>query len=211
MNKRIDDKTVKKIENNRFVKKLEKGSIYHFKYLGYHLDKYPIALILYSGKEKTHAININYLTPHLRGELIDMIASVAVKKLNGRDTYSLYHNHIKRQLPKIISVAYRTYYTHLIKDPKLVSKGFWEIKGFLHSIRKNFTKKEHEDLKKKIKKKIVAANSSSHQDEKIKRLHSIWSKKIDIGKIDKESKEYFDKINKIIGKPKIDWKKYTKF
>jgi hypothetical protein len=202
--------------------KLLKGCIYRFKYQGYHSDKFPMALILYSDNLKTHALNLNYLRPHMRNEVIDMISKLATSKLRvnhrskkeeeilfkGSDTYQLYHMYLKRKLPQIIRFAYRTYHTHLILNDQIVSKGFWHMRTFLQNVKK-FTGKDTDKTFKDIKAAIKEASNEGKQNTKLRRLNNLnaW-KELNSKAIHEKAVGYLNEVNKIY-KDKFDPSKYT--
>jgi len=189
------------------VKKIEKGNIYHFYYSNFHVDKYPIALILHSDGENTHALNLNYLSPKLRDSVIDMIVAITTKKLGGRDTYSLYHDYIKRKLPQVIRFCYRKYKTTYIRDPKLISKGFFETRNFLWHIKKNFSKEDSDFIFKKIKTSVKEAQNTEKQDAKIAKLKKFESK-LTPEEFEDKAKDYIASLSKVYS-PKFDRNKYT--
>ena len=117
--------------------KLKKGHIYRFHYNNYKHDPRPLALVLYSGKDKTHAINFNHLPKEVSKEFIDWITTIAInaKRMTPRDTYNLYHGYMKNRIPQVIRFAYRTYFTSKIKNVRKVSKGFFEIKNIFWKIK----------------------------------------------------------------------------
>lgn len=188
--------------------KFEAGCIYRAKYLNYHIDKYPLILILHANDSYVHAINLNYLPKQLKEEVIDLIAMVATKQLPGSDTYKLYHNYIKSKLPRVIRFAYRKYFTYMFKDPVQVSKGFWHIKNFLWHIKK-FDNNDKQKVIVSVRKAIKEASNEEKQDAKIQRLARL-NKYASMTKeeIDKRAGEYLQEINSIY-KKKFDRSNYT--
>lgn len=202
--------------------KLLKGCIYRFKYQGYHSDKFPMALVLHSDTRITHALNLNYLRPHMRNEVIEMIAKLATSKLrvNHRskkeeetliqagDTYQLYHMYLKRKLPQIIRFSYRTYHTHLILNEQLVSKGFWHLKTFMRNVG-NFTGKDTIKVFKEVKTAIKEASNEGKQNTKLRRLNNLkaWQS-LNSAAVHNKAVGYLNEINKIY-KDKFDPSKYT--
>lgn len=186
--------------------KIEKGNIYHFYYSNYHVDKYPIALILHSDSNNTHSLNLNYLSPKMRDSVIDMIVAITTKKLGGRDTYALYHDYIKRKLPQVIRFCYRKYKTSFIRDAKLVSKGFFETRNFLWHIKKNFSQEDSQFIFKKIKTSIKEAQNVEKQDKKIAALKK-WESKLTPDEFEDKAKDYIASLSQIYT-PK-DTNKYT--
>lgn len=187
--------------------KIEKGNIYHFFYSNYHVDKYPIALVLHSDSENTHSLNLNYLSKNMRESVIDMIVAITTKKLSGKDTYSLYHDYIKRKLPQVIRFCYRKYKTRFIRDPKLVSKGFFETRNFLWHIKKNFSKEDSDFIFNKIKTSIKDAQDTQKQDKKIASLKK-WESKLSPDEFEDKAKEYIASLSGIRS-ARIDRNKYT--
>lgn len=190
---------------------LKRGYIYRFEYRNYHEDPNPLALILWSGREKTHAININYLKPKLRDELIDMIAQIAGSRLDASDAYAFYHDYFKKKLPYIIRRAYRTYFTSKIKHPTSIARGFFEIKYFLGEINKELNPKQLEILKVQIKKSIESAKElqkSGFQPFSLFRK----DESITTQELHRRSSEYVNRIKEIVAqtKRKEDMRKYTR-
>lgn len=186
--------------------KIEKGNIYHFYYSNYHVDKYPIALILHSDGENTHALNINYLSPKMRDSVIDMIVMITTKQLSGRNTYSLYHDYIKRKLPQVIRFCYRKYKTKFIRDAKIVSKGFFETRNLLWHIKKNFSKEDSDFIFKKVKTSIKEAQNTEKQDAKIAKLKKFESKYTP-EEFEDKAKDYIASLSQIYTQK--DKNKYT--
>ena len=167
-----------------------------------------MVLVLHSDSRITHAINLNYLRPHMRNDLINMISKLATTKLrinhldeklilDGSNTYQLYHMYLKRKLPQIIRFAYRTYHTHLILNEQLVSKGFWHMKTFLYNARQ-FTKNDTDKAFKEIRAAIKEAGNEGKQNTKLRRLNQLnaWQK-LNSAAIHEKAVGYLNEINKI--------------
>ncbi len=108
---------------------LEKGKIYRLRYTQYKHDPHPLALILWVGDDRVHAINLNYLPNKLQDKVIAMIGMVCLKVVNNRSAYAFYHSFIKQNLPDVVRRAYRVYLIRHIKKRKKVSDG-WNAKVF---------------------------------------------------------------------------------
>lgn len=193
------------------MKKLEKGCIYRFKYLNYNVDKYPLALILYAGPTYVHALNLSYLTRNLRAEVIDMITKIATKQMEGRDTYALYHKYIKKKLPRVIRFCYRKYFTHLIHNEQMVSRGFWHTRDFLYNIKK-FSEKDKNKVFKDIRDAIKVASNEKQQDQKLRKLRRLalteHYKNLTSKDIHVRASDYLAEINKVYNQ-KFQRDRYT--
>ena len=194
--------------------KLEKGAIYRFKYVNYTTDKFPLAIILHSDSQYTHALNLNYLPKQLKEQTIEMIALLATKKLkyfskdNDLKSYELYHNYIKRQLPKVIRFAYRKYFTHLIRESSKVSSGVFNNKAFIVNLKKA----SPTDFKKiftQIKKSVNIASNEEEQDKKLQKLNRLKAlSSLTDKQINDIATNYLNDINQIY-KQKFDKSKFT--
>ena len=181
------------------AKRLQKGWIYRFEYDGpYSTDPTPMVLVLWCGKEWCHSITLNPLSPNLTDILIEMIAQIATKKLASKDAYALYHNYIKKQLPSIVKLAYRTYKTKRIKNEKPVSKGYFHIKHFLKNVSNNLSATDKRYVMTAIKQAVTVAKDSKAQ---IRRQHifSLFTKgeKITSEELHSRTTEYVKMIEDI--------------
>ena len=75
-----------------FKMKLNKGWIYSIYYSNWREDPNPLVLVLFSGKDKTHCLNLTYLSPALTERVINMLGLLATKKLS-------YRKNIRRHKP----------------------------------------------------------------------------------------------------------------
>jgi len=181
--------------------KLEKGKIYSCEYTGFREDRNPTIIVLYSGSKYTHAINLNYLKDENKNNFIQFITNVAINKTkNIREdensqvnTYSLYHNYLKRKLPAVIKIAYRTYFTRKIKNKRPLHPGF-----FL-SIDKSY--------KEVVKVSIKKALDSEYQN-RFAKLYNKLSGKSKRRRIIEDVDKYFESVQKVINTD-IKSDKYT--
>lgn len=179
---------------------LKRGFICYFRYNRYHKDPHPMALILYADDKILHCLNIHYLSKDLTKELVEMIADVALKKLDARSAYRFYHNTLKIKLPHVIQKCYRIYKIEHIQHVVVVSNGFDTTKKIIDGFKLN-----PPVLKEKVKKRVQKEIDRIKDTKKSpKELMSAMSSIQIVDDID----EYFNKI-KSIAKSKIDLKKYT--
>jgi hypothetical protein len=177
--------------------KIEKGNILFFHYRKYHKDRNPLAVVLYADDKLVHCINLHALTPSLTDELIELIAKIVGRIIDGRDTYTLYHNLFKRKLPYVLKYAYRTYKPEFIQSAVFVSKGFET--NILYQLRGKYTPEKVKRTQDRIKKEI-SVTVNKEPDELLKappREHRF-----------KSIEDYIEQIKKI-APPKIDIRKYT--
>lgn len=180
--------------------KLKRGYIAYFKYNHYHKDPYPLALVLWENGEIMHCINLHYLSKDLTDDMIDTISKVALKKLDARDAYNFYHDHLKRKLPHVIQLSYRIYKTQFVSNATIVSYGFETSRRFIETL-KSVSQTVEEKVKRDIKKEIDAVQETKANPEEFQYVVPSFQIVSDV-------ETYFDKIKSII-KPKIDTKKYT--
>jgi len=179
---------------------LKRGYIAYFKYSRYHKDPYPLALVLYADDKVLHCLNIHYLSKDLTDELVEMIARVALKRLDARDAYRFYHNFLKPKLPHVIQKCYRVYKTPHIQNAVIVSYGFETSRRFIETLKSTASASE-EKIKRSVQKEIDAVKETAESPEEF--MLAVPSFQI----VD-SVEDYFSKIKSII-KPKIDTKKYT--
>lgn len=99
------------------------GTIVKMAYSNYKHDPAPLILVLYSGVKYTHALNLNYLSTQEKQYLMRLI--YALKKgnqpVNTRAVYML----LKRDVYySIVRKSYRTYFSNMILNPRVVSNGW---------------------------------------------------------------------------------------
>lgn len=116
------------------MKQLKEGLIYSFKYNNYKKDPNPLVLVLYSDQRICHALNFHYLHGDLNMQLIQMISRVASKKLRIKSMYAHYHHWMKKNIPGVIRVAYRTYKPNFMSGVQQITSGFWGTNSFMQSM-----------------------------------------------------------------------------
>lgn len=192
--------------------KLNTGCIYKIDYAGYRIDPSPLTLILYSGKKYTHGINITYLSKGLSNQLIEIIAKIATTQIKANDAYDLYHSHLKKKIPSVIRIAYRTYFTNKIKNPIFVSNGYFNTKDFLIKLKAGMSKTEYNKLKKDIRQSIKLAQDKKQLDRRIYKYNTLAKKneRLSLAEIDKRANDYMKKIKENLI-PKKDNSVYTRY
>lgn len=95
------------------------GRIYKTRYRNWHNDPRPLVLILGSDAFYTVGINLNYI-PNFQSQMINfiMLMRESKKVLTGYIIYQM----IKRRLPVVPRVAFRKYFTSMLRG-RLVSEG----------------------------------------------------------------------------------------
>jgi len=179
---------------------LRKGHIVYFNYKRYHQDPNPLALVLYADDKLVHCINLHYLTPALTDEIIEMVALVAARWLDGSDTHRLYHKHMKQNLPNVLKAAYRTYKPQFIQNHVYVSKGFQAVRAILTSLKEK--SKKINVIKTQIKKEIGIASGPTPEELKEKYGAATYDDILE------KVEDYYSKIKNII-KPKLDPTQFT--
>lgn len=99
------------------------GTIVKMRYSNFKHDPAPLILVLYSGVKYTHALNLNYLSIQEKQYIGRLLYSLKMGKqvIDGRVLYRL----LKRDVyNSIIRKCYRTYFSNMILQPKMVSAGF---------------------------------------------------------------------------------------
>lgn len=189
------------------AKKLYKGGVFHFYYQNWKEDPYPVVLILYVG-ELVHAINLSYLPAQLSDLVVNMLASISLGKLQGQNTYWLYHSYIKKNMPRVVRMAYRTYKKEKIKNPILVTQGFDATKMFLTNKRIKATKNNEQVVKQVLKKAI--RHTKKTKDENVEWKKKRTSQRIE--DIEKNVDTYMKKVNEILKNREeyLNLKNYTK-
>lgn len=190
---------------------LERGYIYNIAYTNYKEDPAPLVLVLYSGEKYTHALNLRYLSPSLTEEIIQFTSKIATGRLSARDARRLYHGYIKRRLPGVVRIAYRTYFTKKIKRPRVVSRGFFEVKNFLGTLKKTYTKDEYNKVRGKIRKSLKDAQDPEKQKKAVKKYLRLYhpDEKLTGKEAERRVRAYMDKIQAVLIKRDIDQSKHT--
>lgn len=192
--------------------KIERGYIYRIAYREYKHDPFPLILVLYADDNKIHALNLNYLSNRLTNQLIGLITDVATKKVAADNAYSFYHRHLKRFLPAVIKICYRTYFIKKVSSPKKISEGFYQTRGILGKLKRIYSDKEYNDIKKKVKTSIKEANNPETEVKRVKRLFKLFreNEKLSPKELEARVKLYLEHVNDIkIKNPKIDWSVFT--
>lgn len=181
---------------------LRKGHIVYFNYKNYHRDPSPLALILYADDKIVHCINLHYLSSSLSDELIEMIALIAGRWLDGNDTYKLYHRHMKQYLPGVLQAAYRTYKPKHIHNHVYVSKGFNAVRYILTFLKDRAKPQKINIIKTQIQKEINVAKTETPEELREKYGAATYDDILE------RVEDYYQKIKSVI-KPKLDPSKYT--
>jgi hypothetical protein len=181
--------------------KLKRGYIAYFKYSRYHKDPYPLALVLFADDKVVHCLNIHYLSKDLTDELIELIAKIALKRLDARDAYHFYHNHLKVKLPHVIQNCYRVYKADHIHSAVIVSYGFETSRRFIETLKSIATPADEKKVQLNIKKEVKAVEKAKDPEDFMSMVPNF--------QIVDDVESYFSKIKSIV-KPKIDIKKYTR-
>ena len=192
--------------------RLERGFVYRIKYSQHKNDPFPLVLVLYADKDKAHCINFNYLNNKLTNRLINIITDVATKRTNSENAYAFYHRHLKKLIPAVIKVAYRTYFTSKITNAQKVTEGFYQTKGFLSRLKFVYTDQEYKEIKTKIKQAINQENNPETEVKRVKRLFRLFkdNEKLSPKQLEERVRLYLEHINDIkIKNPKIDWSAFT--
>lgn len=181
---------------------LRKGHIVYFNYKRYHRDPSPLALVLYADDKIVHCINLHYLTPSLTDDLIEMVALIAARWLDGNDTRRLYYRHMKQQLPDILKAAYRTYKPQFINNHVYVSKGFNAVRSILTMLKAKEKSQKINIIKTQIKKEIGVATGPTPEELREKYGTATYDDILE------KVENYYSKIKSIV-KPKFDPSQYT--
>lgn len=181
---------------------LRKGHIVYFNYKNYHKDPNPLALILYADHRYVHCINLHYLSSNLSDELIEMIALIAGKWLDGSNTYHLYHKHMKQYLPAVLRAAYRTYKPQHIHNHVYVSKGFNAVKSILEFLKDRAKPQKVNAIKAQIQKEISIVKTDTPEELREKYGAATYDDILE------RVEDYYQKIKSVV-KPKFDPSQYT--
>lgn len=149
---------------NPGVKLLTYGAIYSGKYSQWRHDPNPIIFIMYSDTRYTHAINTGYLNRSDKiwlGRLIYNIKNGA-QNINGKTLYNL----IKMKRPYIIEIAYRIYFTNLLKM-KLVSAGITYLDSRVYSTRDQWINTLNEMIKPSALENDYTPNGVSYSSSEL--------------------------------------------
>ena len=107
------------------------GTIVKMTYSNYKHDPAPLIFVLYSGIKYTHALNLNYLAPQEKQYIGRLI--YAIKRGNQIiDGHSLYMILKRDVYYSIVRKCYRTYFSNLIMNPKMVSAGFTPLNRLVY-------------------------------------------------------------------------------
>lgn len=192
--------------------KLERGYIYRIRYKQYKHDPFPLVLVLYSDSDKTHCLNFNYLSDRLTARLITLITDVATKRVSGDNAYSFYHRHLKKILPGVVRVAYRTYFTNKMTHAKKVTEGFYQTSGFLSRLKRFYSNQEYAEIRSKIRSAIKKSNDPETEVTRVKRMFRLFkpNERLSPKQLEARVRLYLEHINDIkIKNPKIDWSAFT--
>lgn len=126
---------INKLRYKRFglatgAKLLTFGGIYSTGYSNWAHDSHPLIWVQFSGPDKTHAINVNYLNRIDKAWLANTIYIIkkAHQIIDGRTFYTF----LKQRRPSIVKAAYRMYFTSLL-NVKLVSAGITPLDKMIYT------------------------------------------------------------------------------
>lgn len=101
----------------------EPGAIYSCKYVRWHVDRNPLAFVIYSDSRYTHCLNLHYVPPDSYDRIVNMFAKMRDDKriknkffINPR---SWYYDFFKRYFDDFLEVSYRTYFTGLLTGTRV--------------------------------------------------------------------------------------------
>lgn len=107
------------------------GTIVKMTYSNYKHDPNPLIFVLYSGVKYTHALNLNYLNQQEKQYIGRLI--YALRRGNQIiDGHSLYMILKRDVYYSIVRKCYRTYFSNLIMNPKMVSAGFTPLNRLVY-------------------------------------------------------------------------------
>jgi len=105
------------------------GAVYYCAYLNWHNDPNPLAFILYSDMNYTHAINIHYISLEEYKELVNMFNKMKKPTIGNmffKNPRKFYYEFLKKHFKQFVDISYRTYFTNqltgIIAHPIMLSK-----------------------------------------------------------------------------------------
>lgn len=175
-----------------------KGQIIYFHYDRYHIDPNPLGLILYADKRIVHCLNLNYLSRAQKGRLIHIVAQIAGKKIENPSAYELYHRYLKREIPSILELSYRTYKPVHIRTISIISDGFNKTIGWLTDQKETAIRKYAVKIQKAISKVEKKTPEQLQKDTRT------------VAQIMQGVEQYINLL-KSVRKEHIDKERYTRF